>query len=591
MTEMGKTAIYIGIALVISAVAYLTRPGESDVEPPDETGKPLFTDFTDPYEAKSLKIVRFDQELGESSTFEVAQKAGQWVIPSHEDYPADAEDQLKEAATALVDLKVLGVASDLAGDHALFGVVEPEPEKSQIGEKGVGTLVSMSDDQGNALADLIIGKKVKDSEDQRFVRMPGRDRIYVVKIDPEKFSTKFEDWIEKDLLDLSAWDIKQVVLKDYSVNTVPTLDGRLAAQEEQRFEMSATWNSDDYKWVLDELKEYRDNSLQASELAEDEELNKEKLDGLKDALDELKIVDVERKPAGLRADLKADEGFMKDREGVRSLIERGFYPIGSDQVEIRSSEGEVLTRTKEGVEYVLRFGQIASVATGSEGSGDEAGSLNRFVFVTARVDEGNFPPPEYEPLPEKGGELTPPPPLSAPAGDEAAAKAQEQPATNGDAEATQDVEPAETSSTTEASDETADEATENTDSETPKEEDQSEGSQDASEADGGSDAAKENAEDERDRIIKENERKRKEYEDKRKKAVDKVKELNLRFADWYYVISEDVYKKIHLSRSDVVKKKEAEKTSEDGENAEFGVDSFREMEQEGLNRDDGEGSN
>src|SRR5262249_2907347 len=58
---------------------------------------------------------------------------------------------------------------------------------------------------------------------------------------------------------------------------------------------------------------------------------------------------------------------------------------------------------------------------------------------------------------------------------------------------------------------------------------------------------------ERERIRKENERKMNEYRDKRKKAETRVGELNARFADWFYVVSEDVYKKVHLVRSDIVK--------------------------------------
>jgi hypothetical protein len=57
---------------------------------------------------------------------------------------------------------------------------------------------------------------------------------------------------------------------------------------------------------------------------------------------------------------------------------------------------------------------------------------------------------------------------------------------------------------------------------------------------------------ERERIVKENQRKRDEWNEKKRTAQGKVQELNDRFADWYYVISEDVYKKLHLGRSDVV---------------------------------------
>ena len=56
----------------------------------------------------------------------------------------------------------------------------------------------------------------------------------------------------------------------------------------------------------------------------DEELNTAKLDELKTALDDLKIVDVSRKPAGLSADLKAAADFTTKHEAVESLARQGL---------------------------------------------------------------------------------------------------------------------------------------------------------------------------------------------------------------------------------------------------------------------------
>ncbi|MCA9201312.1 MAG: hypothetical protein KDA87_27415, partial [Planctomycetales bacterium] len=55
-------------------------------------------------------------------------------------------------------------------------------------------------------------------------------------------------------------------------------------------------------------------------------------------------------------------------------------------------------------------------------------------------------------------------------------------------------------------------------------------------------------------------------------------QVNYRFADWYYVISEDVYKKIHLTKSDIIK------VSEEAEKEGFGVDNFRELQERGLEK-------
>jgi hypothetical protein len=57
------------------------------------------------------------------------------------------------------------------------------------------------------------------------------------------------------------------------------------------------------------------------------------------------------------------------------------------------------------------------------------------------------------------------------------------------------------------------------------------------------------------RIKEDNKRKEDDYNKKVADGEKRVKELNERFADWYYVISDGTYKKIHISRDQVIKKK------------------------------------
>jgi hypothetical protein len=45
------------------------------------------------------------------------------------------------------------------------------------------------------------------------------------------------------------------------------------------------------------------------------------------------------------------------------------------------------------------------------------------------------------------------------------------------------------------------------------------------------------------------------YQATLKSGQDKVKELNLRFGDWYFVVGNDVFTKIRLGRDQVIKKK------------------------------------
>ncbi len=74
-------------------------------------------------------------------------------------------------------------------------------------------------------------------------------------------------------------------------------------------------------------------------------------------------------------------------------------------------------------------------------------------------------------------------------------------------------------------------------------------------------AAKDETEDleaqeaEQERIEKANRRKQDEYDEKVKKGQERAKELNARFADWYYVVGDETYRKIHLGQAEIVKKK------------------------------------
>ncbi len=417
--EKRKTLTYLFVAGIAVLVAWEPwQPAPPDDSVPAEVGTRLFPDFKDPLSAKSLEVMRFDEDTATLRPFKVAQINGVWAIPSHSNYPADAREHMAQAATSLLDLEVLGVDSNNPGDQELYGVITPDPEKLRQGMTGVGTRVTIRDGKDNVLADLVIGKEVKDQPALRYVRRADRDQICRVAIKTDKLSTKFEDWIEKDLLKLNAFDVRQVELNDYS-----TLIGRGASVAlDQRSRIKVGFDDTKSNWNLIEMDEFDEkHNPVPQKLAEDEELNSEKLNNLKTALDDLQIVDVDRKPAGLSQDLKASDEFVKNSEALNSLATRGFYPVSGRSgaaLEILSSEGEATCTTKDGVRYVLRFGQLAG---GEEPkTDDKAGdkktnpALNRYLFVMAQFDESQIPKPQLEsiggeekPAENKAGEATP----------------------------------------------------------------------------------------------------------------------------------------------------------------------------------------
>ena len=141
------------------------------------------------------------------------------MIPSHDDYPADAKDQVAAAAGSLMGLKPLQMVSENLGDQQEYGVVEPDPKTVKLGSTGVGTKVVMKDKGGKELLALVIGKEVPAIAPAglRYVRKVGEAPIYIVEAKTDKLSTKFENWIERNLLQINTFDMKQLQIRDYAI--------------------------------------------------------------------------------------------------------------------------------------------------------------------------------------------------------------------------------------------------------------------------------------------------------------------------------------------------------------------------------------
>jgi len=392
----------------------------------------------------------------------------------------------------------------------------------------------------------------------RFVRIPGQDQVYRVQMKTDKFSTKFSDWIETDLLKLNPWDIIDVKLRDYSVIDAMTRNGELAQMLNPRADIDVSFDDKTNKWSLKDLELYKGKKKEPGKLADDEELNSAKLNDLKTALSGLKIMDVARKPAQMSANLKAGKEYLDDNAS-QDLKRRGFHavPVGSEQFDIVSNDGEAVISMKDGVQYVLRFGEVAGIDSGSdegkkkvdgdsqksEADGgksksaaqsdektdgakqvgdktEKSGGLSRYIMVMAQFNPDLLPKPELQPLPE-------------------IKKAPEK-KSDGKSDTKTDAKSA-YAKTDGKKDSKKDETKSATKDDT-----------DDLEA----------AEAQRDRIEKENRRKEDEYNDKVKKGEQRAKELNARFADWYYVVGDETYRKIHLGQSDLIKKKTAADTKE-----------------------------
>ena len=394
MKENKTTVLFIAAAAACIALALITAPVKRDpASKASRMGQPLFETF-DPRQATGIEIVEMDEEKLEAKSIEVAKTEQGWFIrrPGKPDYPANADNQLQDVSTILFDVRILDQAGEGAGEHAKYGVLDPS--RAQPGDTGTGRMIALKNNSGSNLAQLIIGNEVDGLMNTHFVRKPEENEVYRVEMqNVNDVSTKFVSWVEEDFLDLDKLKIKQVTFDNYEVK-----DGKIVPSVKQILKY------DNSEW-----------ELLGSLLTPEEELDKEKLDGMKDAFDDLEIIDVEKKPDILASSLKNGNEFVAAnnvqelKNSAKSLFGKGFltvemvdkagkpmkYENGKPKLQVVSKKGEIVVGMKDGVEYVLRFGDSYR---GAEEE-DNATGDSRYIYAYARVNPGLLDQPELQTVP------------------------------------------------------------------------------------------------------------------------------------------------------------------------------------------------
>ena len=380
MTEVRATMTMVGaaVALVITAWTTMPRPIVPGVFA--DVGASFFPEFSDASLASSLEAVEFDEQTATARPFKVQVQNGLWTIPSHFNYPADGHDRLAKTAAAIMALRKDSVASEQIIDQERTGTLDPLDE-TLPNLQGRGSRVIIRGAQERVLADVIIGKPLEHRAGYRYVRLPQQQRIYVAETRDLDISTQFADWIEPDLLQLEWDDVDQVIIRDYSFNEAT----RGVAVRDTLYIQKAGTDG----W-----------SLRGGTAGEG--IDTFKMNLLVTTLDQLSIIGVRPKPAGLSEGLVTASGSLGvSKNDVRDLASKGFYFTPAGQ--LLSNEGDVLVHTRDGVFYSLRFGEItdeeadapASVGlkpAGAAAARSSAGAgPNRYLFVSVAVDRTAAP--------------------------------------------------------------------------------------------------------------------------------------------------------------------------------------------------------
>jgi len=359
------TAILWAVAVACVGLAIWAIPPASSQAAYEDTGELLVPGFSDPTAATRLEVLRWDDKQAKVVRFVVERKQGGWKIPSHHDYPADATKRMAKAAAAFVDVKRDIYYGNKVANQAKYGVLDPAADKGDGADKGRRFIVNVGDKK---VVDIIVGKRIPKKPGFYYVRPFGGKRVYGSRLKLD-ISTKFTDWIEKDLLRL---DPEAVVSVTYDPYQVDEQHGTIKGKDPLAMER-ATAKDAKVKWAL----------ADAAKAPKGKTLDPSKIDSMVSAIDGLTIVGVRRRPQRLTLLDLQNKGFFVTRDG-----------------KLFGNEGEVRLHTKGGIVYRPFFGEVTfdtglALTAGVKKPGDKMslardkaskGNANRFLFVDARYD-------------------------------------------------------------------------------------------------------------------------------------------------------------------------------------------------------------
>ncbi|MCX4245743.1 DUF4340 domain-containing protein [Paraliomyxa miuraensis] len=389
------TIIMVALALGSAATAWSMRPQELPPVQFEDTGEALFPDFTDPTIATALSVVAWDEDEAKVVSFEVEQKEGRWVIPSHNDYPADGTERMGKAAASFIDVEKDRYYGDDPANHAAFGVLDPDGPEGKGDEKG--QRITIKDASGTVLVDIIVGKQIEDRMGYYYVRMPSGDgskRVYGTKLSLD-ISTKFEDWIEKDLLDVDRDDFISMIYDPYTVDEV---EGKVTGFNPIKAQASDPTASSKQEW----------QSSEGTEVPEGKQLDSMKVRQMLTQMANLKIVGVRPRPQV--------RNMIEQQILAQDMKRKGFFivPTADGRAQLYGNEGSLTAITEDGMVYSLLFGEVTyesgiSLSAGvaadpaasddpdkgvmeegvepEEGEGDTNKTASRFLFVDVVYDD------------------------------------------------------------------------------------------------------------------------------------------------------------------------------------------------------------
>ena len=400
-------SLFIGLAALTALVLWLAlQPRLPDQTPREKVGKKLFDSFNDLSKMTKIEFRGIDPETGKLRELILIKDGQEWRLPSTSNFPAENADRLSKVVAPLTQLSILDVVDEttktldsrkISDFHRECGLVNPANydlelslddnlNKQETNADTAALHVKIEGGGGETLFDLLIGKRAPESSitrDVRFVRLPNEEVVYTADFEgdstqetsaaefaeyPARISFQPIDWIDRDLLRISRWDVLYLTVRDYCFS-IQRNENEIKVSDYQTSGIAVfkqtPENSISRVWTLDRklIQNAAGGWKEETENLDSESVNNESLNVLADQLAKLSIVDVRKKPTAIAELFSAGRVGTQLAPLVGPLSDFGFAlidhdPLAPERIEpMLVGEGGTIELTmKTGVKISLLFG-------------------------------------------------------------------------------------------------------------------------------------------------------------------------------------------------------------------------------------------
>jgi hypothetical protein len=355
--------VVVGVLAVVTAVPAWWPAPPVELGPLDRTGQ-IIGEAAEVDDIAEVSVIDYDAGNAQVRTVQVRLVDGLWRISSKDNYPADNEGKVGEAIGALLNQQYgRSIEGSGSGDAwlAQFGLGDPSQQA-----EGSGTHVTLSTAGGKKVVDVIIGDQAAVGTG-RYVRLAGESAVYTAPITRIP-STRFIDWVERDLLKVQTSNIDSFIVDRHTV--------RLEQDNPVDLGQSVQFSGADEAW-------------QSTATPVGQQVNKEAVDNLLSRLASLRITDLS--PRTENPQIMGVHGFFATQDG-----------------NVFGKEGALRVTDALGFTYHCFFGEVAVQSSEADA---ESANPDRFmaIWVTYLQDQDSaLPsrPPQPEPAAADADEAT-----------------------------------------------------------------------------------------------------------------------------------------------------------------------------------------